>query len=156
MRLLIIITLVSLALSYILDKTKTKTGIKKGIKMFIGILPAILNVLILISVFLFLVPETFIIKTLGKDSGFMGFMIAGLIGSIALIPAFIAYPLAAVLIKGGVAYKIIAVFITTLMMVGVLTLPIEIKFFGVRVSIVRNVLSFIGALIIGFIMGLFI
>jgi len=152
MRLLIIITLVSLALSYILDKTKTKTGIK----MFIGILPAILNVLILISVFLFLVPETFIIKTLGKDSGFMGFMIAGLIGSIALIPAFIAYPLAAVLIKGGVAYKIIAVFITTLMMVGVLTLPIEIKFFGVRVSIVRNVLSFIGALIIGFIMGLFI
>jgi len=124
--------------------------------MFIGILPAMLNVLILVSIFLYLVPESFIIKTLGKDSGFMGFIIAGLIGSIALIPGFISYPLAAVLIKGGVSYKIIAVFITTLMMVGVLTLPIEIKYFGVRASVVRNILSFIGALIIGVIMGLFL
>jgi hypothetical protein len=35
------------------------------------------------------------------------------------------------------------------MMVGVVTLPIERKFFGWRVAITRNILSFIGALIIG-------
>jgi len=156
MKILIILTVVCLILSFLLDKNKTKLGLKKGIKMFLNLLPAMLNILILVSICLYLIPESYIIKTLGKDSGFLGFMIAGIIGSIALIPGFISYPLAAILIKGGVSYKIIAVFITTLMMVGIMTLPIEIKFFGLRVSIIRNVICFIGALLIGFIMGVFI
>jgi uncharacterized membrane protein YraQ (UPF0718 family) len=83
-------------------------------------------------------------------------MIAAILGSISLIPGFIAFPLAAILLKNGAAYNIVAVFITTLMMVGILTLPIEIKYFGVRVSILRNALSFIGALIIGLIIGVFL
>jgi len=124
--------------------------------MFLAILPAILNVLILVSIFLFLVPQETIAGLLGKDSGFSGMMLAAVIGSISLIPAPISYPLAAVLVKCGVSYKIIAVFITTLMMVGVLTLPLEIKYFGVRVSLMRNALSFIGAIAIGALMGIFL
>jgi len=124
--------------------------------MFLAILPAILNVLILVSIFLFLVPPETIAGLLGKDSGFSGMMLAAVIGSISLIPAPISYPLAAVLVKCGVSYKIIAVFITTLMMVGVLTLPLEIKYFGVRVSLMRNALSFIGAIAIGALMGIFL
>ncbi|HOK39751.1 MAG TPA: permease [bacterium] len=156
MKILFIITLFSFVLSFALDKNKTIYGLKKGLKMFINLLPDMLNILIFVCICLYLIPESFIIKTLGKESGFMGFIISAIIGSIALIPGFIAYPLAAILIKGGVSYKIIAVFITTLMMVGIMTLPIEVKFFGLRVSIIRNVLCFIGALIIGFIMGFFI
>ena len=57
------------------------------------------------------------------------------------------------LLRNGVSYAVIAVFITTLMMVGVLTLPIEIKYFGVKVSVLRNGLSLLGALLIGVIMG---
>jgi uncharacterized membrane protein YraQ (UPF0718 family) len=54
-----------------------------------------------------------------------------------------------VLIKNGASYPVIAVFITTLMMVGIVTLPLEKKFFGSKVAFTRNLLSFIGALIIG-------
>ena len=156
MKILLSLTIVLLMISFFSDRKKTIAGIKRGFKMFLGILPTMLNVLILVSIFLFLVPKETLIKLLGKGSGITGVMIAAILGSISLIPGFIAFPLAAILIKNGAAYNIVAVFITTLMMVGILTLPIEIKYFGVRVSILRNALSFIGALIIGLIIGVFL
>jgi len=67
----------------------------------------------------------------------------------------VAFPLAALLLKSGVGYAVVAVFITTLMMVGVLTLPLEIRFFGRRVALLRNGLSFIGALIVGALIKVF-
>ena len=156
MKILLNLTIVLLLISFFSDRKKTIAGIKRGFKMFLGILPTMLNVLIIVSIFLFLVPKETLIKLLGKGSGITGVMIAAILGSISLIPGFIAFPLAAILLKNGAAYNIVAVFITTLMMVGILTLPIEIKYFGVRVSILRNALSFIGALIIGLIIGVFL
>ena len=156
MHILISITFIALIVSFIKDRSKTTVGVRKGIKMFLNILPALLNILILVSVFLYLIPDETLARWLGKDSGFTGMTIAALLGSVSLIPGFIAFPLAAILLKGGVAYKVIAIFVTTLMMVGVLTLPLEAKYFGMRVAIIRNVLSFIGAIIIGLLVGVFI
>lgn len=124
--------------------------------MFLNLLPLLLLMLALISVVLFLIPNETLIRYMGKDSGMEGWAIAALLGSVALIPGFIAYPLCGILIKSGVAYTTIAVFITTLTMVGIVTLPLEAKFFGWKTSIIRNTLSFIAALLIGFIMMLFL
>jgi uncharacterized membrane protein YraQ (UPF0718 family) len=154
MNLLLVIAVVCLVASFIANRHKTWTGILKGLKMFLNILPAILSVLILVSIFLFFLPNETLVHYLGEDSGLRGYFIAALIGSIALIPGFIAYPLAGILLKNGVSYPVIAVFITTLMMVGILTLPIEIKYFGVRTALLRNVLYFIGAILIGGAIGL--
>ena len=124
--------------------------------MFLNLLPLLLLMLALISVVLFLIPNETLIRYMGKGSGIEGRAIAALLGSVALIPGFIAYPLCGILIKSGVAYTTIAVFITTLTMVGIVTLPLEAKFFGWKTSIIRNTLSFIAALLIGFIMMLFL
>ena len=156
MAILIVITSAALIISAISDYKKTLQGIKKGLKMFIGILPVILSVLLLVSMFLYIVPEKVLISWLGKNSGINGIAVAALIGSISLIPGIIAYPLSAILLKNGVSYHVLAVFITTLMMVGILTLPIEAKYFGMRTSILRNLLSFIGAVIVGVLIGVFI
>jgi len=124
--------------------------------MFLNLLPLLLLMLALISIVLFLIPNDTLIRYMGKGSGIEGWAIAALLGSVALIPGFIAYPLCGILIKSGVAYTTIAVFITTLTMVGIVTLPMEAKFFGWKTSIIRNTLSFIAALLIGFIMMLFL
>lgn len=150
------LTIIAVTLSAIFNREKTILGLKKGLVMFLKLLPSLLTVLILVSIFLYLVPKETITKYLGQNSGTLGMAVAALLGSIALIPGFIAYPLGALLLQGGVSYKIIAVFITTLVMVGVLTLPIEIKFFGVRASLMRNGLSLIGAILIGLIIGVFL
>lgn len=147
------VTLFCCIASFIADSKRTKAGLKKGVAMFLGILPIILLVLICISIILFFLPNETIVRYLGEDAGVVGYATAALLGAIVLIPGFVAYPLAGVLVKSGVSYPVIAVFITTLMMVGVLTLPIESKFFGLKVALVRNAVFFIAALLVGGAMG---
>jgi len=154
MEILVAITVICFIISIVSDKKKTWIGIKKGMRMFINLLPVILSVIILVSIVLFFLPEDIILKYLGKEAGFMGYVVAAIAGSVALIPGFIAYPLAGILVRNGVSYPVIAVFITTLMMVGILTLPIEIKYFGIKTAVLRNSLYFIGALVIGLLIGL--
>lgn len=139
--------------SIILDKKKTIYGLKKGAKMLYNILHPFLNILILISVVLFFIPDSLIVKYLGANSGLLGFMISAIIGSITLIPGFISYPLAATLLKQGATYAVVAVFMTTMMMVGIVTLPLEIKYFGKKAAVIRNTLNFFAAIIIGLFIG---
>jgi uncharacterized membrane protein YraQ (UPF0718 family) len=156
MKRFMILTFAAVFLSLIFDQEKTWQGLRKGAKMFIGLSPALLNILLAVSILLWRFPKEKIAEVLGYGSGWVGFIIAGVIGPIALIPGFIAYPLAGVLLKAGVSAQILAVFITTLMMVGIVTLPLEAKYFGWRAAILRNILSFIAAFVVGFLMRLFL
>jgi len=155
-RLLLAITIGAVLVSFLWDRQKTWTGIRKGLKMLFGILPDLLVVLVIAAVLLAAVPEAAMVRFLGAKSGAGGMMTAAAIGSVALVPGFIAYPLAAVLHRSGVALDVIAVFITTLMMVGVITLPVEQRYFGWKVALCRNALSFVGAVVVGLLMGLFL
>jgi len=151
-----ILTICLIILSLLFDSGKTIRGIKKGMKMFIKLLPILLLMLALVSIVLFLIPSETLVRYMGEGSGVKGWITAAGVGSVALIPGFIAYPLCGILIKSGVAYSVIAVFITTLMMTGFTTLPVEARFFGWRTSIIRNLFSLIGALFIGLLMSLFL
>ena len=147
-------TALLLLLSLILNRQKTAKALKTGTMMFVNLLPPFLSVLMLVAVALTLVgPET-IQRWLGENSGPMAYLAAALTGAITLIPGFVAYPMAGMLAKSGVAYPIIGVFITTLMMVGIVTLPLEKKFFGMKMALARNALNFAGALVIGLTMAL--
>ncbi|MFH1483282.1 MAG: permease [Chloroflexota bacterium] len=145
-----VLSMVSIAL----DRKKTLEGVKRGWRMFRNVLLPFLNILILISVVLYFVPPSVISHYLGANSGVLGFSIAALVGSITLIPGFISYPIAAGLIQQGASYAVVATFMTTLMMVGVVTLPLEIRYFGKRVAIARNALNFVAAVITGLLVGL--
>jgi uncharacterized membrane protein YraQ (UPF0718 family) len=152
-KLLIIFTALCLIFSLIVDRNKTWNGIKKGITMFLKLLPVLIIMLALVSIVLFLIPNETLVEYLGESSGIKGWIAAAFFGSIALIPGFIAYPLCGILIDSGVAYSVVAVFITTLMMTGFITLPVEAKFFGWKVSVIRNIVSLAAALFIGLIVG---
>jgi len=147
-----VLTLVSLSL----DKKKTIIGIKKGLKMLFNIMIPFLNILILVAIVLYLIPETTIVNYLGPNSGIMGYFLSAIIGSITLIPGLISYPIAASLISKGASYSVVAIFMTTLMMVGIVTLPLEIKYFGKKAAITRNILNFVISIIIGILIGVFI
>ncbi|HOM39057.1 MAG TPA: permease [Spirochaetota bacterium] len=149
MKLLLIITLILLLFSLIFDRKKTFSALKIAWNLFINILPSFLTILILVTILLTLLPKEVLAGILGEKSGVFGFVVAAVLGSISLIPGFVAYPLSSVLLKNGASYPVIGVFITTLMMVGIVTLPLEKKFFGLKTALIRNVLSFIAAILIG-------
>ncbi len=153
MKSMIIITTALVIISFIVDRKKTIKGIKKGLKQFLKILPTILSVIIIISIVLFFVSDEILIEYLGEEAGIGAYVSAAAVGSVSLIPGFIAYPLAGILVQSGVSYSVIAVFITTLMMVGILTIPIEARYFGFKTTIIRNALSFFGAIIVGTLMA---
>jgi uncharacterized membrane protein YraQ (UPF0718 family) len=149
MKLLLIFTLAAVILSFIANRKKTLQGLKMALNLFLNTLPSFITVLIAVGFLLAFFPKEVLAKLLGEKSGAFGFVIAALLGSITLIPGFVAYPLSSILLKNGASYPVIAVFLTTLMMVGIVTLPLETKFFGFKVAFTRNLFSFIGALIIG-------
>ncbi len=151
---IIIFTVIITLISFIFDKKKTIKGIKKGAKQFINILPTLFSVIMLISIVLYFISDDVLTEYLGSKAGITAYFSAGLIGSVAILPGFIAYPLAGILVKSGVSLSVIAVFITTLKMVGIMTIPIERRYFGTKVALIRNLLSFVGALVVGIIMAL--
>ena len=151
---IIILTIILTLISFIFDKEKTWKGIKIGAKQFINILPTLLSVIILISIVLYFVSDKVMMEYLGADAGIGAYFSAAIIGAVAILPGFVAYPLAGILVKSGVGLSVIAVFITTLKMVGLLTIPIEKRYFGLKVALMRNALSFIGALVVGIAMAL--
>ena len=58
-------------------------------------------------------------------------------------------------VEQGVSYTALSSFSTTLMMVGVVTYPIEKEYFGLKVTVIRNVISFGIALIVALATGIF-
>lgn len=153
MTLALAITLLALIASTAADRKKTVAGIRKGIQMFLGILPLLLGMLSVLSLVKAAVSPEALEAVLGR-SGPIPFVAALLVGSIALMPGFVAYPLAGTLKANGASIEILAAFITTLMMVGFVTLPVEAKFLGWRIAVYRNALSFIGAVIVALAMGM--
>ena len=149
------ITGLALLISIIIDRKKTLAAIKISYKRFINIIPAFLAMLILVSIVLFFVSDKMISNYLGNNDKFIGITLASLFGSITLMPGFIAFPLCGILLKKGVSYMVLSAFTTTLMMVGILTYPIEKKYFGVKVTIIRNVISLFIALIVALSIGFF-
>ena len=152
---LLSITGLALLISFLGNREKTSRAIKIAFKKFINILPAFLTMLIIVSIILFLVPDKIILNYLGNGNKFIGLILASFFGSITLMPGFVAFPLCGILLKKGVGYMVLSAFTTTLMMVGILTYPIEKEYFGVKVTIIRNVISFFIALIVALSIGFF-
>ena len=142
-----------LFVSYLKDKNNTKIALKKAWRSFENILPSVLVVLLLVGFVLTVLDSQTISKLIGEESGIMGMIIALVVGSITLIPGFVAFPLASSLLNAGAGYAQIAMFISTLMMVGLETLPLESKYFGKKLSLKRNMLALIVAIVVSCVIG---
>ncbi|HNU79947.1 MAG TPA: permease [Bacillota bacterium] len=150
---LYVIAIMALSVSLLKSKEKTILALKKAWKSFENILPQFLSILIIIGILLTVLSPEQISKLLGKESGWYGVLIAAVIGSVTLVPGFIAFPLAAALLKSGAGYMQIAAFISALMMVGIVTIPVEVEYFGKKAAAVRNIAAFVFSLFVALVMG---
>lgn len=140
--------------SAIANKQKTIKSLKTAWNLFVKIIPFLLVTLTLVSVILFYLPDHAIAKYLGENDVLIGAVMASVIGAVSLLPGFITFPLCGLLLNQGVSYTVLAAFTTSLMMVGIVTFPIEKKYFGTKLTIIRNVTAFIIAIIISIVIGI--
>lgn len=150
------ITLTSLAISLKKDKKRTLGAMKMGKGMMKNMLASIVGILFLLGVMLTFIPPETIESYLGGSNLFTSSVISALVGSITLIPAFVAFPLVGSLVDAGASIIPAVAFLTTLTMVGFVTFPLEKAEFGKKFALSRNIISFVFALIIALLMGLII
>lgn len=147
------LAIIGLAISFFKDRQKTKAALMKAWRSFESILPQVLVIFLIIGFAIAIFPPETIRKLLGAESGILGVIAAALLGSVTLMPGFVAFPLAAALLKSGAGYMQLAAFVSTLMMVGVVTIPIERKTFGMRATLTRNIAAFFYSLVVAVVMG---
>lgn len=147
------VTAVLLAISYVKDRNKTMLSLKRAWKMFINVLPQFISILFLAGLLLAAVSPETIQYVIGAQSGFRGMLTAALLGAVTLVPVLVAFPVAARLLQNGAGVTQTAVFISTLTMVGFVTLPMEIKYLGKKAAVLRNALAFLFSFAAAFLIG---
>lgn len=135
------------------DRQRTLRALQMSKGMMGGLLGELLGILFLIGLLLTFIPPEAIEAALGQSNVVLATVLAAVVGSITLIPAFVAFPLVGSLVQAGASILPAVAFLTTLTMVGMVTFPLEKKEFGRKFAIYRNSLSFVFALLIAWMMG---
>ena len=149
------VTAVCVVLSFIKSREKTKKAFIKALKKIEKMIPPFIIMIISVSIILYFLSDEVLLSLLDNSSKSFSVILASVLGSITMLPGFITYPLSGLLLEKGVTYTVISAFTTTLMMVGVVTFPIEKEYFGNRVTIIRNLIGLATALIVAACTGIF-
>lgn len=135
---LYVIAIILMGVSFIKDRGKTKKALVKSWKMFRNILPDVLTIMLFVGLSLSILTPSFISSIIGEKSGLIGIGISTVLGSIALIPSFVVFPLGETLVQNGAGLPQVAALMATMMSVGIATLPMEQKIFGKSFAYSRN------------------
>jgi len=148
---LILLAAIFLAINFLLPEQAVRvyeTSLDYVVEMAL-ILPP---VFILMGLFEVWVDKSFIEKHLGTGSGAKGVLLSYLFGTLPTGPLYIAFPIAAALLKKGARIINITIFLGTW---GATKLPqvlVEFKFLGVEFTLVLQALTVISVFLIGLIM----
>ena len=151
-----VIAVVLFIVSLVKSKETTIAAIKKSRGMMGSMIGEIIAIIFMIGLVLTFIPPETIKTVLGTSNIYFSTFISALVGSITLIPAFVAFPLVGSLVDVGASIVPAVAFLTTLTMVGIVTFPLEKKEFGTKFVVMRNLLSFGFAIIIALLMGVVI
>ncbi len=147
------IAIAGVLIAFMKNKQKATASLKIAAMSFIKILPMVFLIIIVIGLLLGFIPPEQISRFIGEQSGIAGVLLVGAVGALLHIPALLSFPLAASILERGASVAAVAAFITTLTMIGMITLPLEISILGKKMALLRNGLSFVVAIIIALIMG---
>ena len=134
------------------EKKNYKATLIKTWKSFRFSLPIIFAVLLVVAFIQSAVPEDFYSKIFTGNI-ILDPIIGAVFGSISLGNPIVSYVIADGLLKNGVSLVAITAFIVSWVSVGIIQLPAESFYLGKRFALVRNIASFIGAILIGIIIN---
>lgn len=141
----IVITIILISLFPDKREVITASSWKFFIEM-IWILPA---VMVLMGLFAVWVSRETVVKYLGETSGIKGIFLAILFGALPTGPLYVAFPVAAVLIKKGAKISNIIIFLSAWACIKIPQEMIELKFLGLEFMVLRLILTIIFVVIMG-------
>ncbi|MEG0295321.1 MAG: permease [Clostridium sp.] len=142
-----------LIISSIKSREKTKSALKVAWKSFEAIMPQFLSIVLIIGFILAIINTETISKIIGNDSGIFGIALSSVVGSITIMPTFVAFSTGNSLLLNGAGYAQVGALISTLTMVGVVTYPLESKYIGKKAAFLRNFIAFIFSFVVALLLG---
>jgi uncharacterized membrane protein YraQ (UPF0718 family) len=119
------------------------------LKEMVMIFPAVLVIMGLADRW---VPTTMVEKHLGHNSSFKGKFLAVFLGTLPTGPMYVAFPIAAELLRKKASLSNVIIFLGVWASLKVPQLGVEIQFIGLKFSILRFIFTLISIFIIGIIM----
>ncbi len=146
---LLALLLILMGLAYWQGADTFKSGWQTASHQIIGFLPIIIIALLIAGFIEALLPQHLIQTWLSDASGWRGITIAWLAGILTPGGSIIGLPLIASLYKAGVGISIIITYATSFATLSILRLPMEVGFYGWRLTLLRVTVSLILPFIAG-------
>lgn len=125
---------------------------KSSIIQMLSILPPVMLLLSLMDVW---IPREYFIKYMGDNSGIIGILLAFVIAFFAAGPMYAAFPFTAVLIKKGVKFSNIIIFLNAWCVTKASTLLFEFSALGYKFTLARLLIDIPGVIILGYVVDYF-
>ncbi|WP_345993102.1 permease [Sulfurimonas sp. HSL-1716] len=130
------------------DKTFLRS-ILQSLKNFGSILPMLAAVILTMGLFQTYITED-MLKSIFSGNTLGDTLIGTLAGGVSVGNPVVSYILGGELLSSGISLYAVTAFILSWVSIGVVQLPLEWQLFGRRFTIVRNLLSVIGAIVVTF------
>lgn len=147
------LAIVMCLISFLKDKEKTKSALIKACKSMENIMPQFLSIIIIVGLMLAFIDTNTISRLIGSESGVLGVIFSTVIGSIVMVPTFVAFSTANTLLNSGAGYAQVAGLVSTLTFVGIMTFSLEAKYIGKKAAFYRNFFAFLFSFVVAFFMG---
>ena len=96
------------------------------------------------------VPREFIARWVGAESGVRGVAVGAAAGALTPLGPYVAYPIAAAILRAGAGIGPVVAFATGWGLLAVARMPWEFAFLGPKVALVRILIAFPFPLIAGY------
>ncbi len=129
--------------------SKERAVVSISLKFFIEMLEILPAVMILMGLFSVFVSREFVVRYLGKEAGFKSIILAMAMGALPTGPLYIAFPIAAVLLKKGARISSIIVFLSAWSCIKLPQELVELQFLGFRFMIARLSVTIVFVILMG-------
>jgi len=145
----VLIIAVADLLVWLVWPAQAATVIRNTWDYFVEMVVILIPVAVLMGLFEVWVPKQLIGKYLGRESSWKGILLALLFGTAPTGPLYVAFPIAAMLLKKGASPLNVVVFLNTWAAIKIPQLLVEARFLGPSFMLVRLALTVPAAILMG-------
>jgi uncharacterized membrane protein YraQ (UPF0718 family) len=152
MVILIISALALVATAFALKHGVARQGLSEAMRLGWQMVPVLVPAFVVAGMMSALISADTIVAWLGRDAGFRGLLLGTVAGALTPAGPFVAFPLLAVLLKGGASVGAVSAYLTSWALLGVhRVIALEIPILGWRFAVARYLASLAFPIVIGFV-----
>jgi len=149
--LLVLLSFAAIATVFAFHKGVARQGLAESGKLIVQMGPVLLVAFVLAGMVSVLISPETIGDWMGREAGLRGLLVGTLAGALTPAGPFVAFPLLAVLLKGGASVGAVAAYLTAWALLGIHRVAaLEVPILGWRFVLVRYLVSLAAPMVIGF------